>query len=422
MPYVVTCPSCSKRLKTAAPVPAGRAVTCPHCGHAFTTKAAAAEVAAAAAPPPPRKPAPPKRAKQEEELAAAEILDDDEEDDRPRAKKSRREKDDEEDDRPIAKKKRDDDDRPRTKRRQEADDDRPAPRKNRALLWSLAVGLPVLLVVAAVVLWLPAGRGKPKFEREKHDQDDPFVWLPSETEHVRKFHVASLIQQPFLKTALIVELDPVIRFVSLDEVESVYVVKKNAFGSFYIVKTKNVINTPELIRNKNASRINNETDRHAIYSFRFSELLMVAAPHIFVVSASVDPAELKALSEKKHEPTYSDKLGASLHAAEGVFSEARAGETPPSLFFSGVPKPVTAWGGGQWVNGKMAVKHTLNFKTPDDAARFQTALQNYFDKGLNLSADTRGVERLTVTVEKSRVVYEGVFTSDVPGNVVLLGF
>src|SRR5262245_60387007 len=157
MPYVIQCPSCSTKLKSAQPVPAGKTVTCPQCKNPFTTSEAAQEVnaqptspateapkpataAPARAPAPPPMPARPaktvtgaldaftadKRAQPADggKVPDAEIVDD--EDDRPKARR-RRDDDEEEDDRPRARGRRrgddEEDNRPRSRRREGDEDD-----------------------------------------------------------------------------------------------------------------------------------------------------------------------------------------------------------------------------------------------------------------------------------------------------------
>ncbi len=185
MPFSITCPSCSVKLKTAAALPNGRSIQCPKCKTSFaispdnmvevgasaTGGAAPSSAAVRKAPggsnpvgaldaPVGRKsnrdddetprakkrtadddnerPRSKRRVDDEDEKPRARkplpLDDDDDEEDRPKAKK-RRNDDDEDDDRPKAKKRRDEDDddeddRPKAKkRRDEDDDDRPAVRK-----------------------------------------------------------------------------------------------------------------------------------------------------------------------------------------------------------------------------------------------------------------------------------------------------
>jgi len=181
MPYLVTCPKCSSKLKSGQPVPAGRSLVCPQCKTAFTLSEPAPEVdggtavtelpkpkmaeapkapVPSAPPLPPAKPSrstpndvfPRKGLKaEEEEIAEAEIVDaadfdvktkpkrSRDDDDRPRSK--RRDDDDdrsrsrsraEEDERPKSRRKaEDEDDRPSSRRRDDEEDDRPSKSKRR---------------------------------------------------------------------------------------------------------------------------------------------------------------------------------------------------------------------------------------------------------------------------------------------------
>lgn len=157
MPYSITCPSCSAKLKTTTAIPIGRSVQCPKCKESFAVSAKnmveAADskflppnpgAAKAAATPAKKAPvaadthvnslddAPPRKSHRDEDEderpRSRSRRDEDDEDDRPR-RKSRN--DDDDDDRPRAKRRDDDDedDRPRRKRRDDdEDDDRPRSR------------------------------------------------------------------------------------------------------------------------------------------------------------------------------------------------------------------------------------------------------------------------------------------------------
>jgi hypothetical protein len=159
MPYQVTCPDCSSKLKSAQPVPAGRPLTCPQCKRVFTLSEPAPEIdtqPVATTPPAPSAPAAggyvtPRRGSKAEidEIDTADIVDaadfvppskskakrrDDDEDDRPR---SRARRDDDEDDRPLRSRGPkddfafDDDERPKSKRRRDDDDEDDRPRSRR---------------------------------------------------------------------------------------------------------------------------------------------------------------------------------------------------------------------------------------------------------------------------------------------------
>jgi hypothetical protein len=168
MPYQVTCPDCSAKLKSAQPVPAGRPLTCPQCKRVFTLSEPAPEidtqpvattpapVPAPATPPAGAPPAggyvTPRRGSKAEidEIDTADIVDaadfvppskakakrrTNDDDDRPR---SRSRRDDDEDDRPRRSRGPqddfafDDDERPKSKRRRDEDDDeRPKSKRRR---------------------------------------------------------------------------------------------------------------------------------------------------------------------------------------------------------------------------------------------------------------------------------------------------
>ena len=163
MPYLIACPNCSAKLKSAQQVPAGRALNCPQCKTAFRLTEPAPEIddgtvskevprPATAEPPkaPATPPPPPARSNrsvssapedlsprkgrkpQEEDISEAEFVDAadfateskpkrsrDDDDDRPRSRR----RDEQDDDRPRVKRRDDEeDDRPRSKRRNEEDD------------------------------------------------------------------------------------------------------------------------------------------------------------------------------------------------------------------------------------------------------------------------------------------------------------
>jgi len=177
MPYVVTCPACATRLKTPAVVPAGKAVTCPQCKHAFTTTEVSPELADSVVPRPPVPPPVPRRSKQDD-LPAAEFVDDEDEDDRPRAKR-RRDDEDEEDDRPRAKRRRDEDDEPAPRRK--------AKKKKSPLVLILAIGLPLVFL-----LLVGAGIGAYFMFFSGGASSDMLAWAPSDSTTVRGARLSSL--------------------------------------------------------------------------------------------------------------------------------------------------------------------------------------------------------------------------------------
>jgi hypothetical protein len=138
MPFAITCPSCSAKLKTASAIPIGRSVQCPKCKTSFAVSkdnmeevadtktapaaAAAARPAAGAKPAAAAKPAPPASA------ARKTRGDEDDEDEAPRARK----RDEDDDETPRARKKgrdEEDDETPRARKRGDEDDDAPRSRK-----------------------------------------------------------------------------------------------------------------------------------------------------------------------------------------------------------------------------------------------------------------------------------------------------
>jgi hypothetical protein len=163
MPYQVTCPDCSSKLKSAQPVPAGRPLTCPQCKRVFTLSEPAPEIDTQPVTTNPPAPAPapsapagggyatPRRGSKAEieEIDTADIVDAadfvppskskvkrrDDDDDRPR---SRARRDDDEDDRPRRSRgpkddfAADDDERPKSKRRRDDDDEDDQPRSRRS--------------------------------------------------------------------------------------------------------------------------------------------------------------------------------------------------------------------------------------------------------------------------------------------------
>lgn len=143
MPYLVVCPSCGIRLKSAHPVPAGRSLNCSKCATAFTLSEPAPELDVpssmntATTPSKPARVPPPApvvrspRLADPDDIPEAEIIDDDP----PKAKRRR----DPEDDRPRSKPNRRasanlDDDVPRSRQRRDKDeeDERPSRKKSRA--------------------------------------------------------------------------------------------------------------------------------------------------------------------------------------------------------------------------------------------------------------------------------------------------
>jgi hypothetical protein len=157
MPFSITCPACSAKLKTAAAIPVGRSIQCPKCSEKFkTTSDNMVEVGAgangAAAPSPALKkavadnpfggmaaPAGRKNSRDDDEdnRPRAKRSDEDRDEQKPRARKPMSLDNDEEDeDRPVARKRRavdEDEGRPVARKRRAVDEDeeRPTARKRR---------------------------------------------------------------------------------------------------------------------------------------------------------------------------------------------------------------------------------------------------------------------------------------------------
>src|SRR5438105_350562 len=116
MPYIVTCPKCSTKLKSAQPVPAGRSVSCPSCKTQFTLSepARAMETQPVSNKLPAKVPKKGSRA-EIDDIEPAEFVDDDE----PELvrKKPKRPRDEDENDRPRSRRRDDDDEiKPRARR------------------------------------------------------------------------------------------------------------------------------------------------------------------------------------------------------------------------------------------------------------------------------------------------------------------
>ena len=239
MPFSITCPSCSAKLKTATAIPIGRSVQCPKCKESFAVsaknmvevedskflppnsgaaKAAAAPVKKATAAADSRinslDDAPPRKSRRDEDEdvrprckrrddededdrpRGRNRRDSDDEDDRPRAKRrdqddddderprsrQRRDEVDEEEDRPRSRKRGDDDDRPsRHRDDDEVDDDRPRRRKKKktsSLPVMIGLGLFGLIALAGIgylIYSLIAGGGGGSYDTEM------LAFLPAES-------------------------------------------------------------------------------------------------------------------------------------------------------------------------------------------------------------------------------------------------
>ena len=375
MPFVVTCPKCSTRLKTPNPVPAGRAVTCPQCKHAFTTTEESPELADTASAPalarPPVPPPPPKKARQEE-LAAAEIVDDDE-DDRPRAKRRRDE--DDEDDRPRAKKKRDDDeddedDRPRAKkRRDDGADDRPRAKKaKKPLILILAVALPVLLLVAAVGGVLAyrhfGGRGGDGASTEM------LVWAPSNSTSVKGVNYAKISQHPSFRQIVQADLSRLDNLsVPLIDVEEA-LIANGPSNQVIVVRTKVKLD-PEILRRAASGREVAVGPKKYYWSlggcFHLPSSKMLV--YTFTEKAMID------LLTKEEKVTVGNGLRECAGKAAGDLWWAHASEFGSVMSFGGagmsqVYAPKGMYGGRQIVGDKMKYSQSLVFA---DAAAAQQA-------------------------------------------------
>ena len=359
MPFVVTCPSCSKRLKTPAPVPAGRAVTCPQCGHAFKTTEDAAELDPAPPPPPATK-----RAKQEE-LAEAEIVDD-EEDDRPRAKK-RRGEDDEEVARPRAKKRRDDDD-------DEEVDDEPAPRRKakktsatkkprRVLL--LAIGLPLLLLLLVGGGFLVSsllGGGAPS---------DMLAWAPSNTSAVRGIKFAKFDGNPALRKSAQQEIPWVnglkIPLQSIDEV----LIASGGDSKVFVIRTHSKLDAAALAQAAKAAEM---TVNGKKYYRGDAGSFHVPSDFLLVYCAVESP--IIDLLKKDAKVTVSADLRKYNGKAAGDVWEARTSYGNPlgDIGF-GFSAPKGAYGGRWIVGDKVAYSYTFVFEDSADAQRYEPQLK-----------------------------------------------
>lgn len=271
MPFVIACPACGSKLKSASPVAAGRSVTCPQCKHAFTTTEDAVEsadtgsTATTPRPPLPTKGMPPlppssstkSKVVQEEELQDAEFVDDDEEvEERPK----KRRRDDDDDDRPRSKRRRDeddDDDRPRSRRRRNTDEDESdRPRRDgkvsrkggkKSLVLLLAIGIPVLLFGlggCGFGLWyfvLSGGSAS----------TDMLVWAPNNSDSLAGMKVSRLSNFPSLKRSAGLRLIRTQNLIGLDEIDEV-LVARGAGVETYVIRSKATLDESKIIKAVNA--------------------------------------------------------------------------------------------------------------------------------------------------------------------------
>jgi hypothetical protein len=213
MPYLVVCPNCATKLRSATPIAAGRSLNCPTCKGQFTLSEPAVAIdgtgqgvgGAPALPPAPDLPKPgrgpvmgklvsssappPPRRTPPEELPVAEFVD--EEDDLPR---SRARRGDDEDNRPRA----------RRERRDDEDADRaPRRRSKRKANKGLLIGL----VAGAAALALCGGGGALLYFADPFGMfggasGDMLAWAPADSQAVMYMDVQGMSRLPEVKDQL----------------------------------------------------------------------------------------------------------------------------------------------------------------------------------------------------------------------------
>ncbi len=420
MPYVVTCPECSTRLKTPNPVPAGRAVTCPQCRHAFTTTEVSPELAdtasAPALPRPPVPPPPPKKARQEE-LATAEIVDDDE-NDRPRSKKRR---DDDEDDRPRAKKRRDDDedDRPPAKKRSRDDEDdlpaarRKGPKKKKSkLVLILAIALPLLFLMVA-----GAGVGAYFLFFGGGPSTDMLAWAPSDTEMVEGVNYAKISAYPKLKRPVQARLGRIEDIgVPLTDVDEA-LFATGLSGSVTVVRTKSKLDAPALMGKIKATEL---TAGGKKYYRAQGGYYHAPAARLLVYT----PAEstMTALLKKEEKVTIGDELRGYANKAGGDTWAANTSRTPFGLApLGGFMAPKGSYGGNRALGNQIKITRTLVFADTAAAqaaeSQFKLAEQMFKSGGRG-----KGLESISVTSSGSTVTLTATGSIEDDGGTLFGGF
>jgi hypothetical protein len=256
MPYLVVCPNCAMKLKSATPIAAGRTLNCPQCKGQFTLSEPAVALdgtghpvggrpAAPGAPAPeapktarapvpgrlvPAPPPPPPRKSSVQDLPAAEFVDDedhrpkprrrnDDEDDRPRSRRrdsddgdrplSRRgpRDEDDEDDRPRRRRGRDEDedeeDRPAGRRARgvDAEDDEEVPPRARKQKKKGNKALLIALVAGTVAVLLCGGGGALLYFLDPFGlfggaSSDMLAWMPADTQMIEGMDAAEVAKSP----------------------------------------------------------------------------------------------------------------------------------------------------------------------------------------------------------------------------------
>ncbi|WP_052639911.1 MJ0042-type zinc finger domain-containing protein [Zavarzinella formosa] len=438
MPFVVTCPECSARLKTAALVPAGKAVTCPQCKHAFTTTEDSPELPGTASSPvnsrPPVPPPPPstqksKAVRREEELEAAEVVDDeleekpkskkrrdDDEDDRPRSKKKSRDEDDDddrprskkkrtddddEDDRPKSKKKRDDDDeddRPRSKKKsrdeddeeddrprskkgrdddEEEDDDAPSSRKKSKKKGKKPLVL--MLAIGLPLLFLMCGGVLTGayflIFSGGGASSDMLAWAPSGSTHINGVKYATISGFPSLKRGIQPKLSRLENIgMSLNDVDEVMVAQGGGAETF-VVRSKTTLDAAKMMKSANATE---KTAAGKKYYKGPSGTFHLPTGTMLVFCSGDDANDgtMTGLLQKESKVTVSADMKNLIGKTSGDIWEVKVstGGANAGAGFGFAP-PKFEYGSGKIVGNQMKMNQSLVFADENAAKQAETLMK-----------------------------------------------
>lgn len=316
MPHIVSCPQCATKLKSAQPIPAGRAVRCTKCQHIFTlTEATPAEPVPAAPPPPPQPgPTPPPlrpRPAAPQHIPAAVLLDDDLDADRPRTGPRRSRDDDDRDDRPPVLRHRDEDPEYDPPSRRPA---RPRRKRNPALLVLIGagIGLVLLLLVGGALLLIVD-----PFHWLSGAPSEMLAWAPSDTGAVTYMDLDELRKYEKVRNTA----PPATTRLGLapDDVSAALTCGRQfggLDGEVTVLKLRSAPNQDQIVRTVGGTAAT--ASGKSYYATRDGGAVHFPGGRLVVVTRS--PATMNALLQKPAgQVVVSDELRAAINRADGQF-------------------------------------------------------------------------------------------------------
>ena len=406
MPYVLTCPACSSRMKTPEVVPAGTLVECPKCSTQFTTKFDSPEFRAAGAPAKSGK----SRSTPEEILDEADVVDD--EPVKPRGKKRPAERDeDEEDDRPRRSKKRS------TADEEEDQESDSRPRKNKKkkkspLVLILAIGLPLLFLICG-----GAGYGVYSYVLGGGPSSDMLAWAPSDSDQISGVSYAKISSHSNIRRMFEPKLNRLAFIgVDLNDVEEALIARSGG-SEVFVVRTKTKIDTAKLVKSANATEANvNGKTYHKGPQGAFH----VPSPKMLVV-CSFENA-MTDLLKKDAKVTRSDDMKSLAGKASGDFWEVRLSKSTvnnPNVLFNA---PKSTYAGGRIIGNQLRITQTMVFSSENEAKLAESNLKTTAQLIKTGNVPGRKLPSFDVSSSGNTVTFSAETTLEDNNTIIFGGF